>query len=157
PEGGFSLAVTLTGDPRRAAATGEVPIDPPNGFEIPLALQLGAVTTRSGELVAAQRFGRVEGTLRRADLAPLANPAQVVVRSSGVEILTTSGPDGRYSAENVPGGFVRVDVLEPLTARRGSASGAIVADGQTLPLDVVLIGLGTVAGQVYSSDGTRLL
>jgi hypothetical protein len=156
PEGRFSLAVRLTGDPRRAAATGEVPVDPPNGLDVAVTLQLGAVTTSSGQIVAAQRFGRVEGIVRRADLAPLASPAQVVVSSAGIEILTTSGPDGRYSAENVPGGFVRVDALEPLTARRGTASGVITADGQTLALDVVLVGLGTVRGEVFRSGGTRV-
>jgi hypothetical protein len=157
PEGSFSLALRLTGDPRRAAATGSVPVDPPNGLELPVVLQLGAVTTASGQIVAAQRFGRVEGTVRRADLAPLPNPAQVVVSSAGVSILTTSGPDGRYAADNVPGGFVRVDVLEPLTARRGTASGVISADGQVLSLDVVLVGLGTVRGEVFSNDGSREL
>jgi hypothetical protein len=154
PEGSFSLALRLTGDPRRAAATGSVPIDPPNGLEIPVVLQLGAVTTSSGQIVAAQRFGRVEGTVRRADLAPLASPAQVVVSSAGISILTTSGPDGRYAADSVPGGFVRVDVLEPLTARRGTASSVISADGQIVSLDVVLVGLGTVRGEVFSNDGS---
>jgi len=158
PEGGFSVAAVLPGSPQRGSAAGVVPVDPPNGLEIPITLRLGAVTNAAGQVVDAAIFGSVAGTVFRADGTPSANPAEVRVRASGgVEILASSGSDGRYLAENVPGGFFRVDVFEPFTARRGSASGTLTADGQTVETPVTLVGLGQVTGSVFSSDGSHAL
>ena len=156
-EGPFSVSVSLLGDPRRGAASGSVPENGPNGLEIPVTVQLGAVTTASGQIVESAVFGSVAGTVFRADGTRLVNPAQVAVTSRGARLLATSDAEGRYVAENVPGGPFRVDVFEPLTSRRGSATGALVSNGQTVETPVTLVGLGTVTGSVLRSDGSASL
>ena len=156
-EGMFSVAVTVPGRPQRGGASGNVPINGPNGLEIPITVTLGAVTTASGQVVEAAIFGSVTGQVFKANGSPLDNPAQVTIKARGADILTTTGSDGRYLAENVPGGFFRVDVFEPFTARRGSATGTLTQDGQTVDVPVTLVGLGSVTGSVFSNDGSRTL
>jgi len=157
PEGSVTVAATLVDSPQRGTATAVVPVNPPNGLELAVTVQLGAATSASGEIAESDVFGTVEGTVLRADGTPLANPAQVVVTSKGVGSHGTSGPDGRYRIENVPGGPFLVDVFEPNTARRGRASGSLVSNGQTVDVPVTLVGLGRVAGSVLSNDGGRAL
>ncbi len=156
-EGSFSVSVSLVGDPRRGSASGSVPENGPNGLEIPITVQLGAVTTASGQVIESAVFGSVAGTVFRADGTRLDNPAQVTVMSQGARILATSDSEGRYLAENVPGGAFRVDVFEPMTSRRGSATGALITEGQTVETPVTLVGLGTVTGSVLRSDGSASL
>jgi len=156
-EGPFSVSASLVGTPRRAGGSGRVPEDPPNGLELPVTLQLGAVTTASGQVVQSAVFGTVEGTVFRADGTPLDNPAQVMLKARGAEFLATSGPDGRYRVENVPGGIFMLEAFEPLTARRGTASGSLATDGQTVEAPITLVGLGTVTGSVFPNDGSEAL
>jgi len=156
-EGPFSVSVSLLGDPRRGSASGVVPENGPNGAEVSVTVQLGAVTTSSGQIVASQVFGSVAGTVFRADGTVLDNPAQVTVTSRGVQILAATDSEGRYRAENVPGGIFRVDVFEPLTSRRGSATGSLVTNGQTVEAPVTLVGLGAVTGSVLRSDGSAAI
>ncbi|MDJ0848600.1 MAG: Ig-like domain-containing protein [Myxococcota bacterium] len=157
-EGMFSVSAREPGSSARGQANGDVPIDPPNGLEVPVTVTLGAVTTASGQIVPAEIFGSVAGIVFEADGTSLENPAQVTVRSAGVEILTTSDETGAYRADDVPGGFLSVDAFEPFTARRGSATGSLAedgGDGQLLDVPVTLVGLGTVTGEVLANDGSR--
>jgi hypothetical protein len=157
-EGRFSVSGRMPETPWVGQAEGEVPADPPNGFVIPVTVTLGAVTTGSGEVVSAAIFGTVEGTLFSADGAPLKNPAQVRVRTAGISLLTTSEVvTGRYRVEFVPGGPFQVEVFEPFTARRGTASGWITADGQVVNVPVTLLGLGSVRGQVFTANGNQAI
>jgi len=156
-EGMFSVSAREPASPARGQANGDIPVNPPNGFVAPVTVTLGAVTTASGEVIAASIFGAVEGTVLAADGTPLENPSQVTVSASGIEILTTSDATGHYRADNVPGGFFKVEAFEPFTARRGSATGSITFDGEAVEVPVMLAGLGTVTGEVLSNDGSRMI
>ncbi len=156
-EGQFSVAAKDPDSPATGQATGQVPVNPPNGFQVPVKVTLGAVTTSSGQVVTSQIFGKVEGTVYKADGTVLENPAQVTVKASGASLLTTSDADGRYRLEPVPGGAFQVEVLEPFTARRGTATGRIAYDNETVEVPVTLGGLGTVSGQVTNDSGNRLI
>ncbi|MBF0227030.1 MAG: Ig-like domain-containing protein [Desulfobacterales bacterium] len=154
-EGRFSVAAKLPNTPSTGQTSGEIPIDPPNGTEIPIKVTLGAVTTSTGQIIKASIFGTVQGIVYKADGTPLSNPSQVRIIASGASILTTSDSEGKYIAEYVPGGTLKVEVFEPFTARRGSASGILSSNGQIVNIPVTLIGLGTVSGQVFTSNGTQ--
>ncbi len=156
-DGRYSVSARLPGTPARGQASGEIPIDPPAGYVDSLQVTLGAVTTASGQVVQAQRFGTVEGTIFLADGRPLSNPAQVTVRASGTDLLTTTDASGRYRVDNVPAGRLTVTAFEPFTARRGTAEGRITLDGEVTDIPVTLVGLGTVTGEVFNNDGTRML
>lgn len=155
-EGDFSLSAVWTDGAAsvKGRTGGSVPPGIDNDGFIEAKVVLGAVTTETGEVIQADIFGTVAGTVYKADGAVLENPAQVRIESAGVVILTTSGPDGRYTAENVPGGDIRVKVFEPFTARRGGGSGRIESDGQAIDIPVTLVGLGIVAGHVTDAAGT---
>ncbi len=155
-EGEFSVSAREPGTPATGQANGEVPRNPENGFTVPITLTLGAVTTRSGEVVAADRFGSVEGDVFKADGTLIGNPVEVRVRAAGIDVLTTSDDNGHYLAENVPAGRFTVDAFEPFTARRGTATGRIDAQDERVRADVTLVGLGTVTGEVLSADGSEM-
>ncbi|OGC00091.1 hypothetical protein A2V82_13030 [candidate division KSB1 bacterium RBG_16_48_16] len=156
-EGKFSVSAKKPDSPAKGQAAGDIPINPPNGLEIPVKITLGAVTTESGQVITAAIFGTVEGTVYKADGTPLNNPAQVTIRASGVHLLTTSDATGAFLVEYVPGGPFQVEAFEPFTARRGTATGNITVDGQILNIPVTLVGLGTVTGQVFNATGSEVI
>ncbi|MEO1172736.1 MAG: Ig-like domain-containing protein, partial [Myxococcota bacterium] len=128
-------------------------MDPPNGTEVVAQIQLGAVANDEGEVMEAPGFGDIAGTVFRADGTPLSNPSEVVINTGMVRIVTTSAPDGTFSAELVPEGAFRIDVFEPATARTGDTSGRVTRE-QTTVADVTLVGLGSVSGTVFVNDGS---
>ena len=156
-EGKFSVSARMTDTPARGQAAGEVPEDPENGLQIPIQVTLGAVTTSSGQVIAADIFGTVAGTIYKADGTTLENPAQVTISAQGVNLLATSDGNGFYQVEYVPGGLFQVEAFEPFTARRGTASGNITSDGQAVDVPVTLVGLGTVTGHVMTSDASQVI
>jgi len=64
--------------------------------------------------------------------------------------ITTDGSTdpGSFNFSFVPAGPVRLEAQDPVTARVGVAAGTIDHDGQSLQLDVIAEGLGTVTGLV---------
>ncbi len=156
-EGRYSVSARLPGTPARGQASGVIPIDPSAGYVDSLQVTLGAVTTASGQVVRAQRFGSVVGTVHLADGRPLTHPAQVTVRAAGTDLLATTDATGHYRVDDVPAGRLTVSVFEPFTARRGTAEGSIALDGEVVDIPVTLVGLGTVTGEVFNNDGTRML
>ena len=152
-EGMFNVDARKPSSPARGKAAGDIPIDPPAGFVQEVTVTLGAVTSMAGDVVSATTFGTVEGTVFTATGDAVTTPVQVTLRARGVEFLASTDENGLYRVENVPNGFFRVEVFEPFTARTGTTSGTIVADGEVVTADVMLVGLGTVIGQVFDGDG----
>ena len=85
-----------------------------------------------------------------ADVRLLANGRQI-----GAITTDGTGDPGSYSFTFVPVGPVRIEAQDPLTARVGVAAGNIEFDGQTLDLDVIAQGLGTVTGLVTSNGSPQ--
>ena len=122
---------------------GRVPSTVPSAdAEVELVVRLNAV-------------GAVEGTFLLPDGAtPI--PFGVVELLSGGQVLgqaTTAGAGdvGSFVFDYVPIGDVRLEALDPLTARHGFATGKLVAQDEVLPLDVVAQGLGRVEGTVRAN------
>ncbi|HEY6351400.1 MAG TPA: Ig-like domain-containing protein, partial [Candidatus Angelobacter sp.] len=71
--------------------------------------------------------------------------------------VTTDGnaDPGAFSFTFVPAGPVTLEAQDPVTARTGIAAGSIDSNGQTLTLDVVAQGLGTVTGVVTSNGAPQ--
>ena len=156
-QGKFSVSAKKPDSPAKGQASGDVPENPANGLQIPVTVTLGAVTTSTGQVIDANIFGTVSGTVYKADGTPLENPTQVAVKAGEVHLLTTSDENGFYQVEYVPGGYFTVEAFEPFTARRGSATGWITTDGETIDVPVTLAGLGKVTGHVFTSDGSEVI
>ncbi len=156
-EGAFSVSAQKQGFIKNGRSDGKIASNPADGTVVPVVVTMGAVTGSSGQVVTADIFGTVKGTVFKADGTPLENPAEVTVTASGVRILTTSDETGGFKAELVPGGIFRVDVFEPFTARRGTARGRIENDNSSVDVSVTLTGLGTVNGQVMKAGGTGII
>ena len=81
--------------------------------------------------------------------------ATVKLLSSGRVIgqaTTGSGADaGRFQFHYVPAGNIRVEALDPLTARTGFGVGTLSSEGQELTIDVEAQALGTVRGVVTAN------
>lgn len=155
-EGAFSVNASRPRSPERGRAAGKISVDDEAEL-IPVTVTLGAVTTGAGKVIKAKIFGSVEGVVHQADGAPLPRPAQVTVKAAGVSLLATSGADGRYSLEDVPGGNFTVEAFEPFTARRGTGAGRIQRKGERAKADVALVGLGEVGGEVLTHNGDKRL
>jgi protocatechuate 3,4-dioxygenase beta subunit len=100
--------------------------------------------------------GTVTGHVRMpADRTPV--PYAVVNLIAGGRVIgqatTDGGVDvGTFSFDYVPAGPIRLEVLDPATARTGVATGTIIPadtpEGRHIDLDVVLQAIGTVKGTV---------
>ncbi|RKZ12870.1 hypothetical protein DRQ53_14180, partial [bacterium] len=156
-EGAYSIRVQEPSSPRGALAAGSMPVNPDNGLVLVHKLILGTVTTRSGEIRLVDYFGTVDGTVFNSDGSVLTRPTLITVTSEGAEFLANSDESGHFVAEFVPGGLFLVEAIEPYTAKRGSATGAISFEGDIASVDINLTGLGTVQGQVFSNDGGTVL
>ncbi|TFG79574.1 MAG: hypothetical protein E4H23_05385, partial [Chrysiogenales bacterium] len=66
-----------------------------------------------------------------------------------------SDPDGRFEFLYVPKGNFYVEVFSPASGRKGKKSGKIVADNETVDLDVLLEARGTVSGTFYDGSGVN--
>jgi hypothetical protein len=100
--------------------------------------------------------GTVQGHFFMPDRTTRIPFGTVSLTSNGRQIgqVTTDGTTdpGSFSFNFVPAGPVLLQAQDPVTGRVGFAAGNILTDGQTLPLDVVAEGLGTVVGVVTSNS-----
>ena len=94
--------------------------------------------------VVEGRFLNATGTLGIAN-------AQIRLSSAGGDAFATTLADGSFRFEGVRLGGVTVEGFDPVTARRGRATGALKAHGETLPIEVRQIAQGTVRGVVRLS------
>ncbi|MGB2715170.1 MAG: Ig-like domain-containing protein [Vicinamibacterales bacterium] len=95
--------------------------------------------------------GVVEGRfLNTAGTQPIPN-AQIRLSSSGGDAFATTLADGIFHFDGVRLGAVTIEGFDPVTARRGRATGTLNAHGQTLSIDVRQIAQGTVRGFVRLS------
>lgn len=70
--------------------------------------------------------------------------------------------NGRYAFEyvrifNVAGAFSRFEAIDLQNGEKGEVITQIRSSGQHLDLDIVLLGTGTLAGQVFAANGTTPL
>ena len=110
-------------------------------------------------VVRLNAVGTVEGTFFQADgTTPI--PFGVVKLLSGGQVLgqvTTAGAGevGSFVFDYVPIGDIRLEALDPLTARHGFATGKLAAQDEVLPLDVRAQGLGRVEGTVRANGAPQ--
>ena len=112
--------------------------------------------------------GNVAGSVRRL-VGDAVRGAQVELRSdllvqpSGLrrdvsffgpgKLTTTTNLTGMYAVPGVPRGEFLVSATDTTSGAMGSASGRLVAEGETVPVDLTLDGRGTVRGTVRLADG----
>lgn len=101
--------------------------------------------------------GTVEGRLlNTAGTEPVPN-GQIRLSSASGEAYATTLTDGSFRFEGVRLGTVTIEAFDPVTARRGRATGALSAHGQVLALDVRQVAQGAVRGVVrLSTDGSAV-
>ena len=101
--------------------------------------------------------GTVRGTFFSSDgTEPIPN-AQVILRQGSTGRLlgattTSSAPGelGDYELSFIPAGSVLATATGPLTGRIGETSGTIANEGEVVVLDILQLGLGSLAGSVTS-------
>ena len=99
--------------------------------------------------------GAVQGTVRDAAGAPVANAAVTLTSGSpfgGVRTATTT-PTGQYSIANVFVGEFGVTVRSAALQSAGRTAGALLQDGTTVTADVALAASATIEGTVLRADG----
>jgi hypothetical protein len=115
-----------------------------------ITVGLAEVANASFALVP-QRMTRVSGIVRTSDGKPFATSLSLRTQSGGgmsMRGLTNSGPDGRFSASNVPPGDHFIEV-SPRPGDEESASVAITAGGQDITDLIITTSPGvTISGQV---------
>ena len=123
--------------------------------------QSGVTGFRSGTIVRdaqtdvtvqlPNEAGTVAGTfLNPAGTQPVPN-AQIRLSSAGGDAYATTLADGTFRFEGVRLGAVTIEAFDPVTARRGRATGALKVHAETLTLEVRQIAQGTVRGFVRLS------
>ena len=115
--------------------------------------------TRDGETTAVVTIiasGRVTGTFRTATGVQTIPFAQVTLAGPAVAYATTDG-SGRFEMTAIPVGDFTIEAFDPLTGRRGRATGRLSAEGQAVDVTVLQLPRGTVEGFVVGADGgTRI-
>ena len=91
-----------------------------------------------------------------AGLGDLATEKEVTVT------VKDADPSGRYAFDyvrifNVAGAFSRFEAIDLQSGEKGEVITQIRSSGQHLDLDIVLLGTGTLAGQVFAANGTTPL
>ena len=95
--------------------------------------------------------GVVEGRFLNAPgTQPIPN-AQIRLSSSGGEAFATTLADGSFRFEGVRMGGVSLEAFDPVTARRGKATGTLSSHGQLLSLEIRQVPQGSVRGVVRIS------
>ncbi|HET8775704.1 MAG TPA: carboxypeptidase regulatory-like domain-containing protein [Thermoanaerobaculia bacterium] len=129
--------------------------------------RVSSVLPRPGDVielkVAMTTTGKVRGRFLRPDgTTPI--PFGIVKLIAGNRVIGQtatlgSGPStdsiGSFSFDYVPAGPVRLEAQDPLTARTGFAVGTIATEGETLSLDVLAQGLGSVQGLITSNGAPQ--
>jgi protocatechuate 3,4-dioxygenase beta subunit len=121
--------------------------------------RVSSVLPRPGDTielkVAMTTTGKIRGKFLRPDgTTPI--PFGIVKLIAGNRVIgqtatAGSGEVGSFAFDYVPAGPVRLEAQDPLTARTGFAAGTIAAENETLTLDVLAQGLGSVQGLVTSN------
>ncbi|HET7436558.1 MAG TPA: carboxypeptidase regulatory-like domain-containing protein [Thermoanaerobaculia bacterium] len=105
--------------------------------------------------VALTTTGKVRGHFLRPDGTTAIPFGTIKLIANGRVLAQTttlgSGDVGSFAFDYVPAGAVRLEAVDPLTARSGIAAGSIATEGETLTLDVLAQGLGVVQGVVTSN------
>ncbi|HXG46421.1 MAG TPA: carboxypeptidase regulatory-like domain-containing protein, partial [Methylomirabilota bacterium] len=96
--------------------------------------------------------GTVEGLVTAPNNQPVEG-AQVALTATSGTFNTATDAAGRYRFVRVTPGNVSVAVFDPVSLRRGQASGSLGLSGQTLTLNVRLLDAGSVTGLVLRADG----
>lgn len=95
--------------------------------------------------------GSVAGTVTQPN-GQTAVGAQVTLTSVAGQFTGVTDDRGRYEFFLIPPGPVSVRVNDPATALRAFGSGNLALSGQTLTLNLVLTGLGSITGTVLLTD-----
>jgi hypothetical protein len=95
--------------------------------------------------------GVVSGRFLRGDRSTGIANAQVILSAVGATAFATTDATGSFRFEGVRAGAFSLRALDPTTSRFGSASGAVVSNGQLVTVDMVQSALGTVTGVVRRS------
>ena len=102
--------------------------------------------------VVIDAAGVVTGLFLNADRTTPIRNAQVRMTSSRGQSYDVTGTDGRFRFVGVPVGSFSLSGLDPMTLRRGEASGQIEVDGQTATVDLVVGPIGRMHGFVVDAS-----
>jgi 5-hydroxyisourate hydrolase-like protein (transthyretin family) len=95
--------------------------------------------------------GIVTGVVRDPELLQPVAGALVTVNSGGTTRTATSGADGRYTVQGLPGPSVEVRALDEASGLYGVSRGTMAANG-FLDLDVILLDAGSISGIVRGAN-----
>ncbi|HEY0730158.1 MAG TPA: carboxypeptidase regulatory-like domain-containing protein, partial [Pyrinomonadaceae bacterium] len=105
--------------------------------------------------VQLQATGNVEGYVYLPDGTTAISLADVQLRVGGRSIgytVTSEGPDvGKFTFVNVPTGDFTLDAFDNHTGRVGRAAGTVTTQGETVVVNVLLLPIGAVRGQVTAN------
>jgi hypothetical protein len=105
--------------------------------------------------VQLQATGNVEGHVFLPDGTTAISLADVQLSVGGRSVgftVTSEEPDlGKFSFINVPTGDFTLDAFDNHTGRVGRAAGSITTQGETVVVNVLLLPIGAVAGQVTAN------
>ncbi len=135
-EGPFGVSVFVPGSGARAFGSGVVP---ESGVATAIVVE---VPDAAGSV--AGRFMRVTGT------SGIPN-AQIRISTARGDNFATTDADGSFAFDGVAVGGFTLEAFDPATARRGRATGAIVAHQQQTSVDIVEEAQGIVVGVVLLS------
>jgi hypothetical protein len=106
--------------------------------------------------IQVQPSGSISGRIFHSDGVTPDAGAQVSVAGSGQAGTGTVTADasGHYTLVGVPIGVFTLNVTDPATSDRGTATGQITSNGQNLSINISLNGVGSVTVQVdYAAGG----
>ncbi len=105
--------------------------------------------------VQLQATGNVEGHVYLPDGTTAISLADVQLRVGGRSIgftVTSEGPDvGKFTFVNVPTGDFTLDAFDNRTGRVGRAAGTVTTQGETVVVNLLLLPIGAVSGQVTAN------
>ena len=107
--------------------------------------------------ILLQMHGQVRGFIRDGNNPATVLPGLTVTLGSvGFETRTTSGPDGKYVIDGVREGSFRLEVLDPVSFRRGYENGTLTQSQPVQDVDVLLEKTYTFHAKVVypADDGT---
>ncbi len=99
--------------------------------------------------------GTVSGSVRDVNGAPQAG-IPVTVRSEGAFTLdrqTQTDASGNYTMSGVFAGDIVVTARNPVTALAGQGSSRLIAEGESVPVNITLAATATISGRVLQRAG----
>ncbi len=96
----------------------------------------------------------VQGRFLRTGATTAIPNAQIILHSGGKTAYATTDASGFYRFDGVLVGPFTLEAFDPVTARRGRATGTVTVNdtNNTLTVDMVQLALGTVTGTVRRSN-----